>query len=124
MVLAEAGTVISESELRRLCDCTIFGTEALQAVEAARQVGFVKARKANLTMVQLDDLVAQGLYPIVYVGLMPIDRVRGIHSLVVGETDENDVTVLDPLVGKRQVNRSHFEAAFRLTNGLTIMIAE
>ncbi|MGB3294475.1 MAG: cysteine peptidase family C39 domain-containing protein [Phormidesmis sp.] len=124
MVLAELGVVVSELEMRQMCDCTIFGTEAFQAVEAARRVGFPKARKENLTMAQLDRLVAQGVFPIVYVGLVGSNRVRGIHALVVIEIDESDVGVLDPLVGECRVERSHFEAAFRLTNGLTIVAAE
>ena len=123
MVLAGRDVAISEPELRRMCDCTIFGTEAFQAVEAARQLGFAKARKETLTMVQLEKLVNQRLYPVVYIGLMPIDQVGGTHALVVLEMGEGNVAVLDPLVGERQVKQSGFEDAFRLTNGLTILVA-
>jgi ABC-type bacteriocin/lantibiotic exporter with double-glycine peptidase domain len=39
-VLASFGLDIPESELRTLCDTTIFGTAALKAVDAARALGF------------------------------------------------------------------------------------
>jgi hypothetical protein len=38
MVLASYGRELSEAALRVLCDCTPFGTEALKAVHAVRQL--------------------------------------------------------------------------------------
>lgn len=45
MVLLTMGTDISEAELRERCDCTIFGTTALLAVDALRALGFTHSRK-------------------------------------------------------------------------------
>lgn len=123
MVLAGLNKEISEAELRQICDCTIFGTEALQAVEAARGLGFVRTKKENLTIAELVKILDNGLYPIVYLGLMPLNQAHGTHALVVLEISLTHVTVLDPLLGKQELASSDFEAAFRLTNGLTILVS-
>ena len=49
MVLASLGIERSELELRALCDCTPFGTEALNAVDAVRHLGFPGTGKRNLS---------------------------------------------------------------------------
>ena len=124
MVLAHSGIIISEVELRQLCDCTIYGTDAFQAVKAARKLGFTATRKQNLTLGQLDDCIAKGCYPIVYISLLPLDRMRDIHAVVVVESREETFVVLDPLIGERYIERSRFESAFRVKKGLTIMLAK
>jgi hypothetical protein len=43
IVLAHLGLTLTETELRTLCDCTPFGTDALKAVDAVRQLGFSKS---------------------------------------------------------------------------------
>jgi hypothetical protein len=40
---------MSEAELRQKCDCTILGTNAFQAVDAIRQLGFPNATSFQLT---------------------------------------------------------------------------
>lgn len=51
MVLGSFGLEITESELRARCDCTPFnGTNALQAVDAARELGFAGTTKHNLSL--------------------------------------------------------------------------
>jgi ABC-type bacteriocin/lantibiotic exporter with double-glycine peptidase domain len=124
MVLAGRGTMISESILTEMCDCTIFGTEAFQAVQALRQLGFVQAGKYNLTMPDLEQVLSAGEYPIVYVDLSAITITPqwGIHAMVVIASDEQLVRVLDPLQGERAIDRESFKHAWQLTNGLTILL--
>ncbi|MBD2772913.1 cysteine peptidase family C39 domain-containing protein [Iningainema tapete] len=43
MMLSAFEVDISEAQLRELCDCTPFGTEALKAVDAVRELGFSSA---------------------------------------------------------------------------------
>jgi len=124
MVLAGLGVDLSEAELRGRCDCSIFGTEALQAVKASRDLGFDGTWKENLAIAQLQEVVERKVFPIVYVNLMPIDQVRAIHAVVVVGMDESSAMVLDPLVGERLLSRAMFEAAFQLTNGLTIVVTK
>lgn len=112
----------SEAELCKMCDCTMFGTEAFQAVEAARNLGCLKTNKYNLTLKDLVTLLLHELYPIVYVELQPIDQTFGTHAMVVLSIDEMTVNVLDPMVGEREFKRSLFEAAWAFTKGLTIVV--
>ena len=79
MALLGYGVDVTEGELRALCDCTPFGTEALQAVDAARTLGFARTAKHTLTINELQREIARGLYPIVYVNLLPLDGIKGAH---------------------------------------------
>lgn len=56
IVLSSFELDISEAELRELCDCNAFGTEALKAVDAVRKLGFTKTAKWTLST---DKLVTQ-----------------------------------------------------------------
>ena len=66
MVLAAYGVSKSEAELRGLCDCTIFGTTALELIRVARGLGFTATRKYSLTLEDLRDFTVQGYFPIIY----------------------------------------------------------
>jgi len=72
-VLSGFGLDVSEAELRALCDCTPFGTEALKAVDAVRKLGFPKTAKWTLSVDELKTQVNSGFYPIVFINLLPID---------------------------------------------------
>lgn len=99
MVLGSFGVDISESELRTRCDCTPYGTEALMAVDAARALGFVKTAKYTLSLAELQTVVTDGHYPIVFVDLNPIAGLDAIHAMVVADVSGQEVVVLDPLQG-------------------------
>lgn len=123
MVLSGFGVDLSESELRALCDCTPFsGTDALLAVEAARQLGFNATSKYNLSPANLEALLSDGNYPIVFVDLRPIDGIPEQHALVVIEMNANFVAVLDPLKGERLLPRDDFLLAWAWQRNLTIVI--
>jgi ABC-type bacteriocin/lantibiotic exporter with double-glycine peptidase domain len=126
MVLSALGVDVAEAHLRHLTDCTPLGTEAFQVLEAARHLGFPASRK--YTLASLDELavvVATGAWPIVYVDLWPLHGGRSgqIHALVVVAVAHAQVTVLDPLVGERQLPREDFEAIWAATRWLTLMVA-
>ena len=53
MVLSSPGLDVPEAELRARCDCTAFGTDALKAVDAVRQLGFPGTAKYNLSLDEL-----------------------------------------------------------------------
>ena len=122
MILAGFEIYYAEAELRQMCDCTVFGTEALQAVEATRSLGFVNTSKYNLTLDDLETLLLNKCYPMVYVELQPIDQTFGTHAMVILSIDETLVHVLDPMVGERQLDRCSFEAGWALMKGLTIVV--
>jgi predicted double-glycine peptidase len=105
---------MDEADLRRLSDCTPLGTDAFRLVEAARQLGFIASRKHTLASLnELARLIDEGLFPIAYVDLW---QIRGglsgqIHSLVVVGIEQENVLVLDPLVGEGRIAREEFRAA-------------
>jgi ABC-type bacteriocin/lantibiotic exporter with double-glycine peptidase domain len=122
MVLASRGMQRSEVELRALCDCTPFGTEALNAVDAARQLGFAGTGKHTLSFDELDAQVRRGLYPIAFVNTLPIDGIFAGHAVVVTAIDQSRVSVYDPLHGERHFSRATFESAWAIMHHLAILV--
>ncbi len=122
MVLASYGLDLTEAELRELCDCTFFGTDAFAAVQAVRQLGFSQTSKTNLTMEELKKLAEDQQWPIVYVSLRPLEGKTGIHALVVLDVSDTAVVVFDPAKGERIIPRAVFEFAWKFQLGLTILI--
>jgi ABC-type bacteriocin/lantibiotic exporter with double-glycine peptidase domain len=114
MVLSSFGVEATEAEIRRLCDCTESGTDALKAVDAARQLGFPGTRKHNLLPDELKTSVEEGNYPIVFVNLFPLRGSFDQHALVVIEMNEESVTVYDPLVGECRLPMEKFSVAWRM----------
>jgi ABC-type bacteriocin/lantibiotic exporter with double-glycine peptidase domain len=122
MVLLGFGVDVSESELRKSCDSTMMGTDALKAVDALRQLGFTRSRKHTLSPDELKYLVSAGHYPIVFVSLLPLNWVDDFHALVVVGITEENVTVLDPLEGERVVPFESFNLAWERRHNLAILI--
>lgn len=122
MVLAAFGLAVPESQLRMACDSVFRGASALQAVDAARQLGFAQSTKHTLNLAELRAVVASGLFPIVFVSLLPLDGIQEVHALVVVELTEHDVIVLDPLQGERQLPLPAFNAAWAARHHLAILI--
>jgi ABC-type bacteriocin/lantibiotic exporter with double-glycine peptidase domain len=124
IVLSAYGLDISEAELRDLCDCTVFGTDALQAVVAARNLGFPGTAKHNLSLGDLLILLEETAFPIVFVNLQPIDGIDESHALVVVEFREGHLVVCDPEIGERLLDLQSFATAWALRRNLTIVIAK
>ena len=122
MVLAAFGLKVPESELQDACDATFRGASALQAVDAARQFGFTRSAKHTLTLDELRTVVEDGLFPIVFVSLWPLDRIQEVHALVVIEFAEPDIVVLDPLQGERRLPLQNFTSAWQARRNLAILI--
>lgn len=124
MVFSGKGLLKSEAELRQCCDCTPLGTEALKAVDAARQLGFSKTVKLTLSLEELTSLVNSGSNPIVFVNLLPIDGVKGGHAVVVIGVRLQRISLYDPLQGERIIPSSTFETAWAMMHNLAILIQE
>jgi ABC-type bacteriocin/lantibiotic exporter with double-glycine peptidase domain len=122
MVIASFGQDVSEAELRRLCDCTFDGTSALKAVDAARRLGFINTTKQTLTIEELEAVVVNGLFPIVFVDLTPIDGGYQAHAFVVTDMNQFSIKVLDPASGERLIPRDVFYLAWKLRRRLTILV--
>ena len=125
MVLGSFGLDFDEGHLRSLTDCTPLGTDAFQLVKAARQLGFTASRKYTLSSIdELARLLDEGLFPIVYVDLWPVRGGQSgqFHSLIVVQIEQDNVTVLDPLVGENNLTGDEFQAAWAEMRFLTIVI--
>ncbi|MEK6288183.1 MAG: cysteine peptidase family C39 domain-containing protein [Acidobacteriota bacterium] len=122
MVFGSFGVDIAEADLREQCDCTPYGTDALLAVDAARQLGFAGTVKHTLTLEELRTVVTEGQHPIVFVDLSPIDGAEDIHTLVVVAVSQYEVSVLDPLKGERLLPLQAFSTAWALRHNLAIIV--
>ena len=123
VVLLGHGQDYEEARLRELCDCTIFGTKAEQAVEAMRKLGFRGTSKQNLRWNDLAVQANRNALPIVFVNLLPLNGIKGEHSLIALGVTESEVTVYDPLQGERILPSVSSEAAWAAMRNLTILIA-
>jgi ABC-type bacteriocin/lantibiotic exporter with double-glycine peptidase domain len=121
-VMADYGFEISEAELSVLCNCTFDGTTALQAVDAARKLGFTKTSKQTLTLNELKLINSSGLFPIVFINLLAIDGINQAHALVVINISEFAVQVFDPAQGERLLRPNVFEMAWAARHNLTILV--
>jgi len=122
MVIGSFGLDIPESELRARCDTTIIGTDALKAVEAARQLVFAGTAKYTLTLDDLREVIAAGNHPITFVSLLPLDANPDIHAVVVVALTTQDVLILDPLQGERSAPLQIFNTAWMMSRNLAILI--
>ncbi len=98
------------------------GTDALKAVDAARQLGFSNTQKCTLSIEEIENLIVSSNYPIVYVNLLPIDGYKDAHAIVVTGIEETVVSVYDPLQGERKLSRSTFKTAWSMMHNLSILV--
>lgn len=122
MALSSFGIDIAEADLRVRCDCTVFGTDALKTVDAARQLGFNGTAKHTLSLPEIENLLSRGHYPVVLVDLRPIDGIRSTHAMVVIGMTASAVNVYDPARGERVISRRSFLAAWTIQNNLAIIV--
>ena len=94
--------------------------------DAARQFGFTKTDIQNLSPDELQAVLAEGHYPIVYVSLLPIDAREGSQALVALDIDvdieDGSVTVYDPDQGERILPLGAFLKAWELKRNLAIIV--
>jgi ABC-type bacteriocin/lantibiotic exporter with double-glycine peptidase domain len=122
MVLASLGHEVTEATMRTRCDCTVFGTEALKAVDAMRQVGFPGTTKQTCTLEDLRQQLHEGYWPIVFVNTLPITGQRNAHAVVVVEVEPAQLTVYDPLDGERLLPQATFLTAWAMMHNLALLI--
>ena len=66
-------------------------------------------------------LLAQDVYPIVYLKLLPSPNIPS-HAVVVWEVDERQVFLLDPMAGERSLPRSRFFYEWNNTKRTLILV--
>jgi ABC-type bacteriocin/lantibiotic exporter with double-glycine peptidase domain len=122
MVLSSLGHEVTEASVRAVCDCTVFGTEALKAVDAMRQCGFPGTTKQTCTLEELRAQLHGGQWPIVFLNTLPITGERNAHAVVAIEVESVQVTVYDPLDGERVLPQATFLTAWAMMHNLTLLI--
>ncbi|MGE0882004.1 MAG: hypothetical protein AB7P14_00540 [Blastocatellales bacterium] len=83
---------------------------------------FSKSSIANLTSGELEKLIEDGYFPIVYVDLRPIEAKFGFHSFVVVAVDKAEILVLDPACEERSLPHSTFATAWASQRNLAIVV--
>jgi ABC-type bacteriocin/lantibiotic exporter with double-glycine peptidase domain len=123
MVLATFGVAKSESELRELCDCTIFGTPAIELIHAARSLGFPNSRKFSLTIADLEEFTDQGYFPIVYVVVQLDNSLPDVHAMIVTSVLTTEVEVLDPKQGHQRITLREISKMWAPMRNVAVVIA-
>ena len=119
------GVEIPEERLRELCDCTpVFGTNALQAIEAAHRLGFTSTSKYTLSFDELRRLAEGSKYPIAFIDLRPITGIKQAHAVVVVSFSDEAIIVYDPEHGERSLSHQSFAAAWALRHNLAILVEQ
>jgi len=123
MVLAAKGLMISEEQLRELCEWRPgVAVSTTNVVAAARSLGFVRSREDyDLRLYDIRDLTRVGLLPIVGIDLRPYGRI-GQHAQVVVAVTARGVAVQDPMLGQFVTKLFVFEQAWSDSEFLTILI--
>jgi predicted double-glycine peptidase len=89
-----------------------------------RLMGFRNSIKQTLRFSQLGLELDAGIYPIVFVNLLPVDGVNDAHAMVVLSVDDENVMVCDPLQGERLLPRATFDTAWAMMRNLAILIRD
>ena len=124
MVLAARGQFLTEARLRKLCRYRPFsGALSTDVVAAAQALGFTDTEETQLLRLpDLRDEIGTGAYPIVGVSLRRLNGMAGDHAQVVVEVTSSFVRVYDPLLGRRRLTHSTFEAAWKDVGFMTILV--
>lgn len=112
-----------KSELRELCDCTIFGTPAIELTRAARSLGFPNSRKFSLTIADLEEFTDQGYFPIIY-GVVQLDNsLPDVHAMIVTSVLTTEIEVLDPKQGHQRITLREFTVMWAPMRNVAVVIA-
>lgn len=123
MVLSTFGLVKPEAELRELCDCTIFGTPAVELTRAARALGFAGSRKFSLTIANLEEFTNQGYFPIVYAVVQLDNSLPDVHAMIVTSVLANEIDMVDPKYGYRRLPLPEFNEMWSPMRNVAVVIA-
>jgi ABC-type bacteriocin/lantibiotic exporter with double-glycine peptidase domain len=121
MILDLYGLVINEEVLSEKCQTTTLGTSAGDVVQAARELGF-SARKEHATFDDLRQYLAISVFPILFINLLAIDGYNTTHAVIVEEISGQEIKVLDPRVGSRDIDIELMRYAWNRAKNVAIII--
>lgn len=120
--MAHLGIIVDEDSLRACCGTDRLGTTAQAAVDCATRYGLQASVDSVATLAELNSYVDRRIYPIVYVNMFPLDGLWVLHAVVVEAVTNNEITFLDPMVGRRHAPASAFEQAWQMGRRRTLII--
>ncbi len=125
MVMDALGISVTEAEIIEKCDCDEEGTDYAKLADAAIGFGFSQSRSEqwgtdpNFGIAQLNELLAKGIYPIVYLKMPPP---LPTHAVVVLGLAGEKVRLLDPYHGPRSLLNERFIEEWTLTRQKIIIV--
>jgi ABC-type bacteriocin/lantibiotic exporter with double-glycine peptidase domain len=121
MILGLHNLKIDEETLSEKCQTTTLGTSADDVVQAARELGF-SARKEQATFDELRQYLANSIFPILFINLLAIDGYNTTHAVIVEEISEQEIKVLDPRVGIRDIDIELMRYSWQRAKNVAIII--
>ena len=118
MVLASLEFEITEVALRELCNCEDDGTTLSDAISGLKQLGYNKSTIDYLDIIELQEKLSAGFYPIVFLRLINGEN----HAVVVTGIFRTAIKILDPAIGEREFERQEFIKIWAVSNGKTLLI--
>lgn len=122
MVLAHFGIHEDESSLCTCCRSSYLGTAFQDAAACVQSYQLKGDVVSGSSLNELLDWLGQGLFPIASLNLFPLDARWAARAVVVVAMTDERVILLDPLVGRRQVDRMAFDQAWLMRRRKTLYI--
>ena len=121
ILLAHHGVEIDEATLRRKCKTQKFGTYARDVLACAREFGFT-ATIEHLSLGQLQLLVDQGVFPIVYINMFPTSQVPYVHTVIVEDCEVDWLLLVDPNTGPWEIRMADFLEAWEIHGNMALVL--
>ena len=119
--IAHHGIEIDETTLCRKCKTQKFGTYARDVLACAREFGFT-ATIEHLSLEQLQLLVDQGVFPIVYINMFPTSQVPYVHTVIVEDHEANWLLLIDPNTGPWEIRVPDFLEAWEIHGNMALVL--
>lgn len=121
MLLAHHGVEVDEATLRRKCRTQEFGTYAKDILACAREFGFA-ATIEHLSLEQLQRLIDQGVFPIVYINMFPTSSTPYVHTAIVENYEADRLLLVDPNTGSWEIQVSDFLEAWEIHGNMALVL--
>lgn len=123
MVLEFHGKKIGLKKLYKLCDFGKHGCSIVDVIKGLDKIE-IKSSHKNLNIKELKRFVDRRKPVICIVNslFLPWFRVFGFHSVVIIGYKDEEIILIDPLIGERRINAYEFLGAWEVFNNLSLLI--
>ena len=129
MVMESHGVMASEAAIHLATNCDETGATIAGLLKAAQRFGFDNTQRIFLAASEpvifneLNEILAEGVYPIVYLKPMPSRNVDS-HAVIILSINEQGVVLLDPLKGERSLSSNRFLFEWANANRTLILVRQ